>query len=281
MVKKNFIKRAFSVAIPAVMLSAIAFSVSACSSQPIVKSGELTINAIEGIEKTEYVFCISKQSPKAQEYLDELNSIIETTDCDDLMNRYMEQTFRREDFLGELTVEDNTGDPINIYTTVMSPYQFSGAYGNGVDGVDMYLMVKLADNLEMKPNFYDLPYTTAYDYVKEGKGDIFATGVAKTAQVEADFYVTDVYSSGYQQIVSDKNENFSKLSDLKGMRIGVLSGREGQRIISEAIESGDLKGSGAEMVVYETDAEAYSEYLAEQCDVLIIDEYSAKVMLQG
>ena len=277
----NFIKRVLRMAVPAVIFAGLACPVVACGAGPVEKSGVLTTNSIEGIEKTEYVFCVSRQSANAGLYVNELNAVIASVDCDDLIGRYMAQTNKREDFLGELTVEDNTGDPINIYTSVLSPYQFSGAYGNGVDGVDMYLMVKLADDLEMKPNFNDLPYTAAYNYVKEGRGDILASAVALTDEVKEDFLVTDVYSSGYQQIVSDKNENFSKLSDLKGLRIGVLEGREGCRIIEEAIERGALKDSGAEAVVYGTDAEAYSEYLAEQCDVLVLDEYSAKYLLRS
>ena len=256
------------------------FFMTGCQEKEIVKTGELVSNNIEGVAQTEYVICISKESPNANLYLTEINKIIDSVDCDDLMERYLVRTMWREDFLGELNILDNEGDPINILTSVFSPYQFSGAYGNGVDGVDMYLMVMLADNLEMKPLIRDLPYETAYDYVKNGSADILATGVALSDQVEADFLVSDVYSRGYQQIISDSAENFNKISDLKGKVIGVLSGRPGSELIKETIENGVLKDSGATIIEYGSDAEAYSMYLNEQCDVLIVDEYSAKFMLQ-
>ncbi len=257
-----------------------AFFFTACGEKEIVKTGELVTNKIEGVAKTEYVICVSKESPNANIYLSEINSIIHAIDTTDLMTRYLNRTGWAEDFLGELDILDNEGDPINIMTSVFSPYQFSGAYGNGVDGVDMYLMVMLADNLEMRPLVQDYPYETAYTYVKNGDADILATGVALTEQVEADFLVSNVYSSGYQQIISDSAENFTELSDLKGKVIGVLSGRTGSELVSEAIESGVLKNSGATMVEYGTDAEAYFLYLSGQCDVLVVDEYSAKAMLK-
>ncbi len=256
-----------------------AFFISGCQEKEIVKTGNLVSNKIEDVAQTEYVICISKESPNANLYLTEINKIINSLDCDDLMTRYLNRTTWSEDFLGELNILDNEGDPINILTSVFSPYQFSGAYGNGVDGVDMYLMVMLADNLEMKPLVRDFPYETAYDYVKNGNADILATGVALSEQVETDFYVSDVYSKGYQQIISDSAENFSELSDLKGKVIGVLKGRTGSELIKEAIESGVLKNSGATIVEYDTDAEAYFMYLSQQCDVLIADEYSAYAML--
>lgn len=263
------------------LLAAVAvFSFAGCGVNSATKTGRLVSNAVEGSEKTEYVFCVSRNSRNAQKYLDGINAVIDSTDCGDLITRYLNNTNRRQDFLGELTVEDNTGDIINVYTSVLSPYQYSGAYGNGVDGVDMYLMVKLADNLEMKPAFYDLSYNSAYAMVKSGKGDILATAVALTEQVKTDFEVSKVYSSGYQQIISDEAENFKKLSDLKGMKIGALSGRTGYTLVKNAIDGGVLKGTSAEIIGYENDAEAYSAYLAQECDVLVVDEYSAKVMLK-
>ncbi len=257
-----------------------AFFLTACGEKEVVKTGEHVANRIEGVAQTEYVICISKESPNANIYLTEINNIIKSIDIDDLITRYLNRTSWSKDFLGELDILDNEGDPINILTSVFSPYQFSGAYGNGVDGVDMYLMVMLGDNLEMKPLIRDLPYKTAYAYVKNGSADILATGVALSKEVEADFLVSDVYSKGYQQIISDSAESFSKLSDLKGKKIGVLSGRPGSELIKEAIENGVLKDSGATIVEYETDAEAYFMYSSNQCDVLIADEYSAKAMLQ-
>ncbi|MCM1440021.1 MAG: transporter substrate-binding domain-containing protein [Roseburia sp.] len=263
---------------------ATAFALTACggNSKPVEKSGVAVCNAVEGIEKTEYVFCVSKKSENAQTFLNTINSVIASTDVDDLITRYSSQAAHTMNyFLGEVTIDYKTGNPLNIYTGICSPYQFSGAYGSSVDGVDMYLMVKVANNLQMKPVFNDWGYKPSYNAVKNGTGDIFASAVAKTDAVSADFYVSDVYSTGYQHIVSDKNEAFTKISQLKGMKIGVMAGRPSEAIIEEAIKNGELKDSGAELVVYDYDAEAYSGYKAQACDVIVADEFSAKVMLKS
>ncbi len=262
-----------------------AFALTACNEEvkpPVGKSGVAVCNAIEGIEKTEYVFCISKTAETYKTYLDAINDVIASTDVDDLIDRYLALDSRyMYYFLNELTIEYKTGNPINIYTGICSPYQFSGAYGSSVDGVDMYLWVKVANNLRMKPVFNDWGYKSSYNAVKNGNGDIFASAVAKTDEVVADFYVSDVYSTGYQQIVSDKNEAFTAISQLKGKKIGVMSGRLGQSIVDKAIKSGELKDSGSEIIVYDTDAEAYADYKLQGCDVIVADEYSAKAMLKS
>ncbi len=263
-----------------------AFALAACGGngeqRPVEKSGVAVCNAIDGIEKTEYVFCVSRKAENAQTYLNAINAVIASTDVNDLIKRYLElDSFYMKYFLDELTIEYKTGEALNIYTGICSPYQFSGAFGSSVDGVDMYLLVKACNNLQMKPVFNDWGYQPSYNAVKNGTGDIFASAVAKTDAVSADFYISNTYSTGYQQIVSDKNEAFTSISQLKGKKIGVIEGRPGQTIIDKALNSGELKDSGAELVVYNTDAEAYADYKVQGCDVIVADEYSAKAMLKS
>ncbi|MBR2070625.1 MAG: transporter substrate-binding domain-containing protein, partial [Clostridia bacterium] len=69
-----------------------------------------------------------------------------------------------------------------------------------------------------------------------------------------------------------------KIKQLKGLKIGVVAGREGQKIIEEAIKNGVLKNSGAEVVVFDTDAEAGHAILNENIHALIVDELPAKVI---
>lgn len=284
--KKISVIKKISACVVSAFVVATTFALTACGGnkdkKPVVKSGVAVCNAIEGIEKTEYVFGVSKKAENYQTYLDAINEVIDSTDVNDLINKYLSrQSMSMTYFLGELTIEYKNGSPMNIYTGVCSPYQFSGAFGSSVDGVDMYLLVKVANKLQMKPVFYDWGYQPSYDAVKNGTGDIFASALAKSETVNADFYVSNVYSSGYQQIVSDKNEAFNKISQLKGLKIGVIAGRPSQTIIDNAIKNGELKDSGAELIVYDIDAEAYADYKVQGCDVIVADEYSAKAMLKS
>lgn len=262
-----------------VLLVACVLVFTACSAAPVSKSGVFVNNTIAGTDKTEYVICVSKNAPMAAELMASINKIIGATDLNALTAEYQQVgKFRRDDPAEKYDLSTAT-ETINVYTTVFEPYQFSGAYGNGVDGIDVILLFDVAHDLNVKLTFHDELYPNAYSGAKDGGNAILATGIALTDTVKNDFLVSDVYSTGYQQIVSDKNQNYTKLEQLKGMQIGVLVGRTGETLVKQAIESGVLKGTGAEMVCFNTDAEAYVALKNEDFDVLVIDELPAKMLV--
>lgn len=246
---------------------------------PVAKSGEFVTNKLEGAEQTQYVFCVSKNDPDAEVLVAELNKVIADTDVAALTDKYMDYANRRgTNPIGDIHLFDNTGDFIYAYTCVLEPFNYSGAGGAYADGVDVWLLSMMAENLGRRLQLNDLWYQDAYDTAKTGKG-VLATGMALTDQVKNDFLVSDVYATGYQQIISDKNQSFTKLEQLKGLKIGVLTGRTGETLVKQAIESGVLKGTGAEMVCFNTDAEAYVALKNEDFDVLVIDELPAKMLV--
>lgn len=270
-------KRAFALIFAVLMVISL---LTACAPKTYTKTGVLTSNAIEGVEETQYVFAVSKNSANGDKYLAEINKILEEIDMAEIIKGYTSGTVSYyEDFLGDVDLKDNIDlPPINIYTIDYSPFQFTGAWGNGVDGVDMYVMAHLAERLNMFPKIQHAIYSTGYEKVKSGESDIFASAVALTDEVKANFKVSNVYASGKQHIVCDEGFSFTKIKQLKGLKIGVVAGREGQKIIEEAIKNGVLKNSGAEIVVFDTDAEAGHAILNENIHALIIDELPAKVI---
>ncbi len=250
-------------------------SLSACqSAEPITKSGELISNDLNGFSETEYVICVSKNVPNADMILQAVNDSIAAIDMDDIATKYSDYKNRRsfgtlENYMYNLN--DNDGGNLRVMTVTLEPFNYSGAGGAYTDGIDAYIMLHVAENLNKKLITYDRVYDYSYDEVKNGNADIFTGGIALSEALGNDFLVSDVYLTGKQQIVSDTNENFTELSDLKGKVIGVVSGREGERIVNEAILSGVLKNSGATVLTCVTDTEAASMLHTGMCDVLVID----------
>ncbi len=256
--------------------------VAGCSSKPVERSGKWVCNAIEGVEESQYVVCVSKNIPDGQELLTEINKVIDSLDVDDVLKQYMSYGDRRNTigitlrdlFLTINELRDKEGDdPVIIYSQVLDPFDFSGAAGAFADGIDMLISEQAAVNLGRSAVLYERTYSYGYEQVKAGKGDIFATGVVLTEQVKNDFLVSKVYTTGKQQIVSDKNEAYTKLSQLKGKVIGVITGRT-----SEIIVNKELAGS-AEIVAFETDTEAKTALYNQRVDVLVVDEMPAKLLV--
>lgn len=272
----------FITSVIALAAAALSLSLAACGAQPVTKSGVLVTNAVSGVSDTEYVICISKNVEESAELLETVNAVIEEVDVNKVAANYCDYANRRANKLLEsymYNLNDNTGGPLYVMSATFEPFNYSGAGGCYTDGIDAYLMLHVAEKLDRRLIIYDMDYSYAYAQTKEGKAHIFSAGVAQSEALKTDFLVSDVYLTGNQQIVCDKNENFTSLSDLKGLTIGVLSGREGEKIVKDAIENGALKGTGATLAAYSTDTEAEAMLHTQMCDVLVIDEFPAKLIV--
>ncbi len=265
--------------LPLLLVLALCLSLAACAAGPVEKTGVYVTNPIEGIPETEYVLAVSRHDPEAAFLVEELNKVIDETDLDALFTKYMDYaTRRRSDPIGEINLLDNDGAYIYAYGSVLEPFNFSGAGGAYADGVDVWLLSQMAEKHGRRLQLNDCWFNDAYEAARDGKG-VCLSGVALTDQVKQDFLVTRVYTTGHQQIISDETENFTKLEQLKGMTVGVLGGRTGEALVSQAIENGVLKGTGATVVVYYTDAEAFLALKNEDCDVLVMDELAAQMVV--
>lgn len=264
-------KKILAIALSVILL----LSLVACGGKTYTKTGSYSSYAIEGLDEIEYVFAISKNAANGDKYLTEINKIIAYKDMAELLKRYTDGPRPWDkDYLGEIDVSDNKGlDPIIIYTAVLTPFQFSGAYGAGVDGLDMYIMAQMAENLNMEAKFQDTSYELGYEKVKRGEGEILASAVVLTEEVKADFKVSNVYLKSKLHIVCDKGYAFTSLKELKGFKVGVIPGRYSAKLVKEAL------GDSAEIVEFFTDAEAKAALQFENIDAFVIDELSAKHMV--
>ncbi|MBO7364804.1 MAG: transporter substrate-binding domain-containing protein [Lachnospiraceae bacterium] len=261
------------------LLAILLLAAAGCGGQaPVELTGEYVANPLKDCPKTEYVYCVSGNSAEATALIAAINQVIKDTDVAKLAETYTDYAGRRSaNPIGQIDLSDNTGDYIFAYTTVLEPFNFSGAGGAYADGVDVWMIEKVAENLNRRLQMDDLWYTESYAAAKAKAGAILAMGVALTDDVKKDFQVSDVYMSGYQQIISDKAQGFTSMKELKGLRIGVLAGRTGEKVVKEAMEKGDLKGSNASVVAFNTDADAYLGLKNDVVDVVIMDELAAKI----
>ena len=256
---------------------------SACTAKPVEKSGILEANAVEGAQATQYVMCVSKEVADAQLLLDTVNEVLDEIDVEDIAQKYCDYQNRRgyqtlENYMYNLN--DNTGEPIIVYTSTFEPFNYSGAGGAYTDGIDAYIMLHVAEKLDRQIKFFDYDYSYSYSETKAGNADFFVGGIALTDALKQDFLVSDVYLAGSQKIVCDKNEHFTKIEQLKGLRIGVVSGREGAVLVKDEINNGSLKGTGASIMEYSTDTEAESMLHQQMCDVLVLDDFPAVLIAE-
>ncbi|MBR2323674.1 MAG: transporter substrate-binding domain-containing protein [Clostridia bacterium] len=75
-------------------------------------------------------------------------------------------------------------------------------------------------------------------------------------------------------MISDKNEGYTKLSQLKGKVIGVVSSRPGEIMVREALEG------KATIVEYENETEVKRALKDQHVDYIVIDELPAKLLVE-
>ena len=247
---------------------------------------EFVANELEGVEETEYVICVSKNIPDGQAILTEINKAI-ASNIDDLIKRYDPSVSRpNESIANELfmtinELRDEEGDdPIRFYTQYFKNFSYTDGYGENLVGIDSEILAVAAIALGRSLDTRQPLMEQAYEAVKNGEGDVLASGIALTDEVKANYLVSDVYATGKQQIVALNVRKLHELKDLKGLRIGVVSTKVGEKLVGDAIKNGVLKNSGAEMVVFATDTEAKNAIQNERIDCIVLDELPAKVIIQ-
>ena len=175
---------------------------------------------------------------------------------------------------------DNTAGTLQVYTNAtFEPFEFRDD-DDKIVGVDMYIMELVAEELNMKVQFNDMDFDGIVGKVAMEDNAIGAAGMTVLPERLEKVDFSNTYFSTVQSIISTESEKFDALEDLKGKKIGVQKGTTGWLLIDEAIESGVLKGTGAEVITYDNGPLAYAALKAGKCDVVVIDELPANKLVK-
>lgn len=237
---------------------------------------------IVSADNEEYGFAISKTASKKTELVNAMNKVIGEIAIDDIVDYYtaIEAGETPSVTLTFANLEDNTGDTLQVYTNAeFPPFDFRDEQ-NKVVGVDMYIMELVAEELNMKVNFNDIAFDAVIGKVAIEDNAIGASGITISDERKEEVDFSNAYFSTVQSIISKDTEKFSTLEDLKGKKIGVQKGTTGWLLIDEAIKSGVLKDTGAEVITYDSGAVAYTALKAGKCDAVVIDKLPANKLVK-
>ena len=238
--------------------------------------------AISGIEVEEYGFAVGKNSSNKTAILSAMNEVIATADLSAVVAYY---TAVAGDETPSVTLEfanldDNTGGTLNVYTcSGFEPYEF--VVSEEVVGVDIYLMELVAEKLNMKLSVTDMDFDGICGKVASEDNAVGAAGITINDERKQTIDFSNPYYNSVQYIISKDSEAFTSLESLAGKKIGVQKGTTGALLVEEAIASGVLKDTGAEMVEYDTGAVAYVAMKANKIDYVVIDELPALALVKG
>lgn len=237
--------------------------------------------AIDGIEVEQYGYVVGKNASKKTEILNAMNAVISENDIDKIVAYY---TAVSKDETPSVTLQfanlsDNTGGTLNVYTNSgFEPYEFISS-DNKIIGVDIYLMELVAEKLNMKINVVDMEFDSICGKCATEDNAVGAAGITINDERKETVDFSNPYYSSVQCIISLESEAYTSLDKLAGKKIGVQKGTTGNLMVSEAIEKGVLKDTGAQVVEYDTGALAYTALKAGKIDFVVIDELPAKKLV--
>ncbi len=245
------------------------------------KNAKYVANKIAGVEVEQYGFAVGKNASKKDEILAAMNKVIAETDIDAAVKYY---TSVSKDETPSVTLEfanlsDNTAGTLNVYTcSGFEPYEFIDAKEN-VIGVDIYLMELVAEELNMKISVNDMDFDGIVGKVASEDNAIGAAGITINETRKQSVAFSNPYFDSTQCIISKDSEAYTQLSQLAGKKIGVQKGTTGYLMVADAIENGELKGTGAEIVEYDTGAVAFTALKQGKIDFVVIDELPAQKLV--
>lgn len=238
---------------------------------------------IDGIEIEQYGFAIGNSASKKDEIISAMNEVIAEADIDGAVAYYtaLSKDETPSNSLQFADLSDNTAGTLNVYTcSGFEPYEFVDA-NNKVIGVDVYLMELVCEKLNMKINVVDMDFDGICGKVASEDNAVGAAGITITDERKLEVTFSNPYYSSVQCIISKDSEAFTSLDKLAGKKIGVQKGTTGAMLVDEAINSGVLKDTGAQIVEYDTGAVAFTALKQGKIDYIVIDELPAQKLVSS
>ena len=164
-----------------------------------------------------------------------------------------------------------------VYTeTGFAPYEF--VYDNEYVGVDVEIMKKVAEKLDVELVIEDVLFDTITGAVKSGKADVGAAGITINAEraEEVDFSIPYTQTEQYVVVLAD-NTSVTAAEDLKGKEIGVQQGTTSDFLVEDLIADGTM--AGATLTPY--DAPAIAAAALGKIDAVVTDKLTAQIIVNG
>ena len=178
-------------------------------------------------------------------------------------------------------LSDNTAGTLKVGTEAgFAPFEFSSSeYGiDGVAGLDVAIMMMVAEELNYKLTISDMNFDSLPAALTSGTIDIIAAGFTNNEERALTMDFSANYFTSTQYIICAKSANYTKLEDLKDLKIAVQMGTTGDFLISDEIDAGTL-GTKAEVVPYKSITMAMQALKKGDIDCIVVDELPAKTLV--
>lgn len=149
-----------------------------------------------------------------------------------------------------------------------------------ITGLDAELIRRIAYELGMRVEFYNMKFTELIPSVLSGKTPVAISNITITAErreevdFSDDYYLNPLMLLTRAEYASDDTAGFNTLSDLEGKRIGVGTGSIFDKFAQE-------QWSDTELLYYETTADMIIALNQNKIDSFLADQPAARLIVQN
>lgn len=171
------------------------------------------------------------------------------------------------------TVEDikKAGKLVMATDAAWAPFEYIADSETPV-GSDIDLAQAIADAWGVKLEIVNAAFDTLPQYLDNGSVDIVIAAMTITDERKEQMAFSDPYTISAQYIiVKDSDDSVKTIEDLAGKKTAVHLGTTGDILVSNEIEKGCLKDTGAEVVQYKNLAEGCLALQQGTVDAVMLD----------
>lgn len=294
-------KKIITIVLTLIVVTACSFTLLACTSDKEIVSVDATDLIVE-----DYGIAVNKNNSAL---LQAVNTTVDTLLANGKMEQYVDYYTALDEYSRSteanavapvapegLTIAWNFGavtETITVFTEAgFAPFEYY--YNENIVGVDIAIMNEVAISLGKKIEIRDIAFDNIPTEVKNATGDaVGAAGLTITADRALEVNFSNVYFSTTLVILAEKGTEYTKVSDLAGLNVGVQKGTTGDLIISAAateagynyIDYDDVAqkvlAAGAKVKQYEQYALAYADLKAGRIDAILMDKLPALSLLKN
>lgn len=154
------------------------------------------------------------------------------------------------------------------------PFEYLDDNGE-LAGFDIDLMNALGEKMGVEIEWVDMAFDSLIGSMEAGNVEMIAAAIGPTEERKKSCDFSDVYYSGYQSIVTNKDNPMKSFDELAGKTIAVLEGS-----LSDMIASGENQDygmiEGAEVKRFKNSTQAIQELENGAADAVLIDAIIAQ-----
>ena len=176
---------------------------------------------------------------------------------------------------GKLAAIQEAGKIVVCTDAAWAPFEYIGEGGEPT-GIDIEIAQAIADELGVELEVSNIAFDTIPATLTSGSADLGLACITITEERKEEMAFSDPYTSVQQYMVVTADSDIAAMEDLAGKMIGTHLGTTGDFLVSDEVNEGVLKDSGAQNNQYKQLPDAAEELKSGTLSAIVCDSVLAE-----